>query len=165
MPLGFCQLCLIWHISLMVPDELFGLLFYNVGLREGSENSHDAGLEVAIFYNGQSACLSFAPERHTNTIKYPRKVSLKQNLTSASSARYAEMWVAHREMSQQELTEGRGDNSLNTCPAHLKEKQFSQCFTSTLLLSASTWLMVHYSLLWMPSLYFSYCGNTIHSSR
>lgn len=30
-----------------MPDELFGLLFYNVGLREGSENSHDAGLEVA----------------------------------------------------------------------------------------------------------------------
>lgn len=31
----------------MVPDELFDLLFDNVGLHEGSESSHDAGLEVA----------------------------------------------------------------------------------------------------------------------
>ena len=156
----------------LIPDELFGLLFYNFGLHEGSENSHDAGLEVAtlslesFIMGSQHAC----PLLQRNTLTLSNifekvvwnKIQSVPHLQDMQRCKWPTEKCLNRSWKEAEVTAVWTLALPASTSEAFKEKQFFQCFTSTLLLPASTWLMVHYSL---PSPYFSYRGNIIHSSR
>lgn len=97
--LGFCQLCLLWHIRFVL-DELLGLLFDDHELHEVSENSHDPKLQMPA--SSPKSFIMDMPALYFWGTRYchPWKGSLERGAICSLFARHSEIWGAYGEMSQ-----------------------------------------------------------------